>query len=471
MRMKVNIVDKIADRIRWGYLTAFIVLLCSYILSFYTTQQLLKQANWINHTNKIINNLNFLQSAVKDEESAFQNFVIIKDERFLNTYRSSNPIIDSLFREIKKLIHDNPVQLRRLDTLNELVKNKYTLISAGINNFKQNNYQVTDSIKILGYNGRQSMDGIRNVMSRMQMEESQLMSSRSGRLSSFFDFMKIINIASLIVALLLTFYSIVTFTKENNAKKQADYNARVFREQLEMRVKELADLNKELLELRNMEKFAVTGRISRTIAHEVRNPLTNINLAAEHLRTEIKPTDETNLLLEMITRNGNRINLLISDLLNTTKVTQLDFAKVSLNNLLDDSLQFAQDRLELKGIKVVKKYAADLCDILADQEKLQIAFLNIIVNAIEAMEPDKGILTIETMHKNNRCIAVITDNGIGMSKSHLSKLFEPYFTTKENGTGLGLAHTQNIIMSHKANISAESEVGKGTSFTVSLNYA
>ncbi len=315
------------------------------------------------------------------------------------------------------------------------------------------------------------MDGIRSLMSRMQEEESQLIVRRSGRLSSFFDFMKIINIASLITALLLTFYSMVTFTKENNAKKQADYNAKVFREQLEMRVKELADLNKELLELRNMEKFAVTGRISRTIAHEVRNPLTNINLAAEHLRSEITPTEETNLLLEMITRNGNRINLLISDLLNTTKVIQLDFAKVSLNHLLDESLQFAQDRLELKGIKVIKNYTPDLCDILADQEKLQIAFLNIIVNAIEAMEPNKGILRIQTLHKNNRCLAIITDNGVGMSKAHLSKSFEPYFTTKDNGTGLGLAHTQNIIISHKANISAESEIGKGTSFTVSLNYA
>ncbi len=469
--MKVNIVDKIADRIRWGYLTAFIVLLCSYILSFYTTQQLLQQANWLNHTNKIINNLNYLQLAVKDEESAFQNFVIIKDEKFLDTYKSSNPLIDSLFNEIKYLINDNPVQLKKLDTLDQLIKKKYVLISAGINNFKQNNYQITDTIKMLGYNGRESMNGIRNIMNRMQNEENQLVLGRSGRLSSFFNFMKFINIASLIVALLLTFYSIVTFTKENNAKKQADYNAKIFREQLEIRVQELADLNKELLELRNMEKFAVTGRISRTIAHEVRNPLTNINLAAEHLRSEITPTAETDLLLEMITRNGNRINLLISDLLNTTKVTQLDFAKVSLNYLLDESLKFAQDRLELKGIKVIKNYAPGLCDILADQEKLQIAFLNIIVNAIEAMEPDKGILKIETMHKNNRCVVIITDNGIGMTKAHLSKLFEPYFTTKENGTGLGLAHTQNIIMSHKANISTESEIEKGTSFTVSLNYA
>ena len=97
--------------------------------------------------------------------------------------------------------------------------------------------------------------------------------------------------------------------------------------------------------------------------------------------------------------------------------------------------------------------------------------MNIIVNAIEAMEPDKGVLHLKTESKNDLCIAVITDNGKGMNKEYLSKLFEPYFTTKETGTGLGLAHTQNIIISHKGSVLAESEAGKGTSFVVSLNYA
>jgi len=82
-----------------------------------------------------------------------------------------------------------------------------------------------------------------------------------------------------------------------------------------------------------------------------------------------------------------------------------------------------------------------------------------------------GTLTIRTAHKNDKCVVTITDNGRGMNKEALSKLFEPYFTTKENGTGLGLTNTQNIILSHKAAIFAESEEGKGTSFTITFNYA
>jgi len=467
--MLTNIVDKIADRVRWGYLTAFILLLTSYILTFYTTQQLLKQSNWLNHTNSIINNLDLLHSTVKDGESAVRGYVALNDGKFLAGYHNSIPVKDSLFNILSSLIKDNKAQLKRLDTLKELINKKYSLLKDGLIAFKENNYQVSGDLKSIANNGKQVMDEIRQRMLGMQDAENKLMLTRSGRLSSFSNFMKIITIASLIVAILLTLYSIVTFTKENKAKKQADDNAMAFREQLEMRINELALVNKELVELRGMEKFAATGRIARTIAHEIRNPLTNITLATEHLRLEIPVNAETELLLEMISRNATRINQLISDLLNSTRITQLDFTKTPLNDILDASLELAKDRLELKGIKVIKNYSALRCDVLADVEKLKIAFLNIIVNAIEAMEPNKGVLHIKTEDNNGRCIAVITDNGKGMNKEHLSKLFEPYFTTKEKGTGLGLANTQNIIIGHKASIIAESEEGKGSSFTISLS--
>ena len=130
-----------------------------------------------------------------------------------------------------------------------------------------------------------------------------------------------------------------------------------------------------------------------------------------------------------------------------------------------------QDRIDLKKIKVIKNYAPDICKILVDIEKINIAFLNIILNAVEAVESQKGIITITTETKNNRCIVTISDNGKGMDKESLSKLFEPYFTTKEKGSGLGLTNTQNIILGHHANIYAESEEGKGSSFIISFNIA
>jgi signal transduction histidine kinase len=469
--MLTKIVDRIADKVRWRYFIAFILLLTSYLLTFYTTQGLLNQARLVNHTNRVLNNLDVLFSTVKDADFSFGEYVIVKDENFLDIYKKSEVSADSSVSALKLLIADNPSQLERLNTLSQLIKQKYSLVFTGISIFKNKNYRVTDSLKTISYESKEKMDEIKSLMLKMQDQENSLMLNRSEKLSSFSDFIKIVNIVSVVVAILLTFYSIVTFTKENRAKKEADFKAMQFRNQLELRVKELDNLNKELLELKSLEKFAVTGRISRTIAHEVRNPLTNINLAAEQIRSEIPSDPETDVLLDMVIRNGNRINQMISDLLNTTKVTELNFEKLSVNRLLDESLEFAQDRLELKRIKVVKNYTPDPCDILADAEKLKIAFLNIIVNAIEAMEENEGILDIKTEHKEERCVVTITDNGKGMDKEQLSKLFEPYFTTKENGTGLGLAHTQNIILSHKASIQAKSELGKGSSFSVALNYA
>lgn len=309
---------------------------------------------------------------------------------------------------------------------------------------------------------------VENFVHKIQNEERKLGASRYGRVTRYSDTIKIFNIISLIMAILLTFYSILTFNKENKAKREASQKATAFREQLQMRVNELAALNLELIELRNMEKFAVTGRISRTIAHEVRNPLTNINLATEQLRSEIPPDEDVSLLFDMISRNSNRINQLISDLLNSTRTTELNFIKCSINDLLDSSLELAQDRIQLKQIKVIKNYQADICQVLADPEKIKIAFLNVIVNAIEAMD-EYGTLEISTETKNKRCITTIRDNGKGMSKADVGRLFEPYFTTKEKGTGLGLTNTQNIVLSHNAHISATSEPGTGTIFTISFD--
>jgi signal transduction histidine kinase len=161
---------------------------------------------------------------------------------------------------------------------------------------------------------------------------------------------------------------------------------------------------------------------------------------------------------------------LISDLLDSTRISELKYIESSINDVLDSSLEFASDRIELKQIKVIKDYDKDICPILVDQEKIKIAFLNIIVNAIEAME-DRGTLRISTETRNNRCITKISDNGRGLTKEDVARLFEPYFTTKEKGTGLGLTNTQNIILAHNGSISVESELGKGTTFTISFNFA
>jgi signal transduction histidine kinase len=174
-------------------------------------------------------------------------------------------------------------------------------------------------------------------------------------------------------------------------------------------------------------------------------------------------------LLGMIGRSANRINQLVSDLLNSTRVEQLEFTPTDINRLLDEALELAQDRIELNHIKVIKHYDKNICELSLDKEKMKLAFLNIIVNAVEAMKNDDGVLVLRTFAAKDKCVIEFTDNGSGMDDETQQRLFEPFFTSKMKGTGLGLTHTQNIIINHKGNISVRSRVGQGSTFIVTLN--
>ena len=234
---------------------------------------------------------------------------------------------------------------------------------------------------------------------------------------------------------------------------------------------ELDTANKELILMKRSEKFAATGRIARTIAHEVRNPLTNIGLAVAQIKSDMPVQDDSNnMLFDMVERNSKRINQLISELLSATRFAELSYVSISINDLLDEALDMAKDRIELNKIKVEKKYSRDICNISVDQEKVKIAFLNLIVNAIEAMEPNKGILQIQTKGEKDKCVVEVTDNGHGIPEGELNNLFEPYFTTKPNGNGLGLTNTHNIILNHKGSIYVNSKSGQGTTFVIKFDF-
>jgi len=227
----------------------------------------------------------------------------------------------------------------------------------------------------------------------------------------------------------------------------------------------ISDITKRKTALEGLvraEKLAVTGRLARTIAHEVRNPLTNINLSIEHLQES--SAKENEMYLDIITRNSERINQLITELLNSSKPAELKLTQYSVNTLVDETLELAMDRIRLKEISLEKNYRADDCKINIDAEKIKTALLNLIINAVEAMEDGKGVLKISTATASQNCQIEIKDNGSGIDPDNLKKLFEPFFSRKSQGMGLGLTATQNIILSHKGTIDVESEVGKGTKF-------
>jgi PAS domain S-box-containing protein len=219
------------------------------------------------------------------------------------------------------------------------------------------------------------------------------------------------------------------------------------------------------------EKLGAANRLVRALAHEVRNPLNNINLSIEQLIQE-NAAENGSVYMDIISRNSKRINDLITELLLSSSLPPENIReKRSLQTILDESISTIIDRITLKKVNWKVVYPNEPAYIMADPLKLKLAFTNIIVNAIEAMNENKGVLDISITSQNGHHLVSIKDNGTGISKEILPHLFEPYFTFKRNGLGLGLATTLNIIQSHKASIDVQTGIDQGSNFILKFERA
>ncbi|PWJ58485.1 PAS domain S-box-containing protein [Dyadobacter jejuensis] len=217
-----------------------------------------------------------------------------------------------------------------------------------------------------------------------------------------------------------------------------------------------------------VEKMALTGRLVRMLAHEVRNPLTNVNLSAEQLEMELEDEDQK-FYTQIIKRNCTRINDLISQLLQPSNMMDINLEPHSVHQILEEALSAAHDRMTLKRISIENNFHKRDIILPVDKISLQMAFLNLITNAVEAMEEGKGLLKIQTSYQNGSIQVLFTDNGSGIDEENLDKIFEPYFTKKKNGMGIGLATTMNIVHAHRGRLDVRSKLGVGTTFVISFD--
>ncbi len=258
--------------------------------------------------------------------------------------------------------------------------------------------------------------------------------------------------------------------KEDADKKKITTDEKQHIKELEQQIAELHKANEENIRLKNVEKFAAAGRMARSLAHEIRNPLTNIGLALEQLGSELPQNEDANLLVEMISRNTTRINQLITDLINSTKFAQLEFSKEFINEIIEEVIEGVKHFAANKNVTIKSEFANHLPELFIDREKIKTAFENLITHSIEAVQPTEGRIAITTASENNKCVVTVQHNGAALSEEKIERLFEPHLTNKQ-GSGLSLTHTQNIILNHGGSIYVESEGGKGTVFTVILEFA
>lgn len=223
-----------------------------------------------------------------------------------------------------------------------------------------------------------------------------------------------------------------------------------------------------------VERLAVVGSMASRMAHEIRNPLGAISLNLDSVREELNTaalagqfSGECQTLLREMRAQILRIHQVLQDYLRFGRMPNAQRADLSLNGLLQEKLKFVQRSLDEKRVELQTDFDPDLEPVRGDAEQLWEAFLNLIRNAIEAMN-DGGRLRVCTNRTGPNAIISITDTGRGMSEDEAGRLFEPFFTTKSDGTGLGLAHTQQVVLEHGGKIRCKTAPGKGSIFIVEL---
>ncbi len=231
-------------------------------------------------------------------------------------------------------------------------------------------------------------------------------------------------------------------------------------------IHDITELKKAEYGLKISDQRNLTNRMARMIAHEVRNPLTNITLAVNQMMDSM---DDYQLYVEMIGRNSGRINTLIDDLLNNTKIADLKFESYPIEDIINVAIEHTIDRIKLKEVKLTVPNGNSKTLVMADKDTLAMVFTNIITNAVEATDNcDNPHITVSLNQDDNYANILIQDNGIGMDDEILENFFKPFFSKRQGGMGLGMATVQNIVYQHKGEIHVESEAGKGTTFVIAI---
>jgi PAS domain S-box-containing protein len=217
------------------------------------------------------------------------------------------------------------------------------------------------------------------------------------------------------------------------------------------------------------EKMTAIGQLVTTLAHQIRNPLAIIGSATQYCDEKIKHENGLRKYFEIIYRNIQIANKIISDLLDFAKPKRLELKKHDINQFLEEICRFIKVDFSKNRIRILRRFDKYVPEILCDKESMKQVFLNLFMNSKQAM-PNGGVVSVTTRynHEEQMIDIIVKDTGDGIPKEYLPNIFNPYFTTKEKGTGLGLSIAHRIVSDHHGNIIPASKEGKGTKMTITL---
>lgn len=281
------------------------------------------------------------------------------------------------------------------------------------------------------------------------------------------DYAAITRFQNIIIASLLGVMSLLFFVLRSVVKR----GERIIAKRAEER-RRLED------QLHQAESMAALGKMVAGISHEIRNPLGIIGSTAQLLQDKIEESDPKKQLGEIIMEETSRLNSIVTDFLDFARPTTPNYSECRVDEVLERNLKFLEVELQRRDIRVELRFAKNGRPVFADSDLLYRAFLNIFVNAMEALE-DGGAIRVITRYRDSQedtLEVIIADTGSGISKESMGKIFDPFFTTRKAGTGLGLSIVRNIIESHGGTVHIESPPpaelvqpgNKGTAIIISL---
>jgi two-component system, NtrC family, sensor kinase len=463
----------IRTRIAAGFLVTFVFTCCItiaamvFISNIATRQSLLEQAS----------NIEFeIQQARRFEKNWFLYGTNLFDA--LENIQNAENLLDKSRDEMLRIVGAEKYEQMK----NNLAHYRVTLVELDA---------VAQSADSSIVNRRRTLEAdLRQYGSEIVTEASDVVSQERFRIRSWLRTSMVIAVAALVVILIFVAFIAAFITRqiirpfgrfENYTRRIAagDFSLitpiRKYRDEF---TNLAIALNHMLLEIKKHEdqliqsrKMAAIGNLTAGIAHELNNPLNNIGITAEALIDEFDSwsREEKLKMLNTVATQVERAGTTVANLLDFTRRDESSFEEVSINAVLERTLNLVGNEISLNNVRLETDLGNNLPRVMGNAHNLQQVFLNLFLNAIQAM-PDGGILKVRSYIDRGEVKIDVGDSGVGIPAENLDKIFDPFFTTKEigKGTGLGLSVSYGIIRKHHGHVEVQSEIGQGTTFSITL---
>jgi len=259
----------------------------------------------------------------------------------------------------------------------------------------------------------------------------------------------------------------VSFSKRNDEIGDLGRNFNYMMQQLRESRQEIETLHRT--QMSRAEHLATLGELAAGLAHEIRNPLAGIAGVIEIIGRDLPSTSPARAVLKDVRQEVAQINRILTDLLETARPHPPQVCLSNLNTTVEHAVMLARQQVLSKPIKIELQKAPDLAEVEHDSDQIHQVLLNLLLNAVQAMD-GTGTVRVEIGTRDDCASVVVSDTGRGIPPEHLTDIFRPFYTTKGNGTGLGLSLARRIVEEHHGRIEVISEVGKGSRFEVVLPF-